>query len=268
MPRISTIWDRTTEVLAGRAGILSVIAALLLFAPAVARAVLAAAVGEESIFVSLWNLIALVLTIWASLSLTAVASDPAVTREGALATGVARLGPGLGVLAVAIVVAIIAFVPGIVLLVLGGLKFLPNGKIDPASATGGAALIGMLYFFVMSLVALWVSARLVPLFAIVVNERCGLGAFRRSFELTRGSTLKLIGVMILYAIVLFVVFAAATSVVGLILRLALGSEAVATVSIGVAVIAGIITAGAAVVQNVFSAQFYVATAGERETAGA
>jgi hypothetical protein len=268
MQRISTIWDRTTEVLASRAGILTVIAGLLLFAPAVAQGVLAATVGAESTVVSLWNLVALVLTIWASLSLTAVASDPAVTREGALATGVARLGPGLGVLVVAILVAIIAFVPGIVLLVLGGLKFLPNGKIDPASATGGAALVGMLYFFILSLVAIWVSARLVPLFAIVVNERRGLGAFRRSFELTRGSTLKLIGVMILYAIVLFVVFAAATTVVGLILRLALGSEAAASISIGVAIVAGIITAGAAVVQNVFSAQFYVATAAEPDMATA
>ncbi|UVO51853.1 hypothetical protein M0208_15535 [Sphingomonas sp. SUN019] len=268
MPRISTIWDRTTEVLAGRAGILTVIAALLLFAPAVAQAVLAAALGEQSVVVSLWNLVALVLTIWASLSLTAVASDPAVTREGALATGVARLGPGLGVLIVAIVVAIIALLPGIVLLIVGGLKFLPNGKIDPASATGGAALIGMLYFLVLSLGALWVSARLVPLFAIVVNERRGLGAFRRSFALTRGSTMKLIGVMILYAIVLFVVFAATTTVVGLILRLALGSEATAAVSIGVAIVAGIVTAGAAVMQNVFSAQFYVATAGDRDMAPA
>lgn len=268
MPRISTIWDRTTEVLAGRAGILTTIAALLLFAPAVAQAVLAATTGAESIVVSLWNIVALVLTIWASLSLTAVASDPAVTREGALATGLARLGAGLGILVIAMVIALLALVPGVLLLVAGGLKFLPTGKIDPASAAGTAALVGMLYFFVLSLVALWVSARLVPLFAIVVNERRGLGAFRRSFELTRGSTLKLIGVMILYAIVLFVVFAAATTVVGLILRLVLGTEAAAAISIGVAVVAGVVTAGAAVVQNVFSAQFYVATAAERDMATA
>lgn len=268
MPRISTIWDRTTEVLTGRAGILTAIAGLLLFAPAIAQAVLAAALGANSMIVSLWSLVALVLTIWASLALTAVASDPAATRDGALATGVARLGPGLGVLVVAILIVIAALLPGAMLLAVGGVKFLRSGGIDPASVTAGAALVGMLYFFALSLVALWVSARLVPLFAIVVNERRGLGAFRRSFDLTRGSALKLIGVMILYAIVLFVVFAAATSVVGLILRLALGSEAVAAVSIGVAIAAGIVTAGAAVLQNAFSAQFYVATAGERDMAPA
>jgi hypothetical protein len=268
MPRISNIWDRTTEVIAGRAGILAAIAGLLLFAPAIAQAVLAAALGPQSVVVSLWSLVALVLTIWASLALTAVASDPAVTRERALTIGISRLGAGFGVLIAAIGIGIVALLPGGMLLAYGGVKFLPTGGINPASITGGVALVGMLYFFVLSLVALWVSARLLPLFAVVVNERRGLGAFRRSFELTRGSTLKLIGVMILYAIVLFVVFAAATSVVGLILRLALGSEAALAVSIGVAIVAGIITAGAGVLQNVFSAQFYVATAGERETAAA
>lgn len=254
--------------MAGRAGILTAIAGLLLFAPAVAQSVLAAALGAQSIVVSLWGLVVFVLTIWGSLALTAVASDPAVTRERALAIGAGRLGAALGVLIATAVAAIVLLLPGILLLVAGGVKMLRNGTVDPASVSNGTAMLGFIWFLIISFVALWLSARLVPLFAVVVNERRGLGALRRSFELTRGSALKLVGVMILYAIVLFVVFAAATSVVGLILRLALGAEAVAAVAIGVAVAAGIITAGAAVVQNVFSAQFYVAAAGERDAGNA
>ncbi|MGJ3627198.1 hypothetical protein AB5I41_10140 [Sphingomonas sp. MMS24-JH45] len=97
-----------------------------------------------------------------------------------------------------------------------------------------------------------------PLFGVVVNERRGLGALGRSFALTRGAALRLIGVLILYGIVLVVVMSAATMVVGVVARLLLGADAAATVAFIVAIVSALVTALGSVVQSVFYAQYYVA----------
>lgn len=262
MISIGTIWERTTDVLAGRAGILATIAFALLFLPGVIQPALAAGFGTAagpSLLGSLLTIVVSVLTVWGTLSLTAVASDPGVTRDRALSIGAARLGSAFGVLLIVVVVAIVAAIPGILLLASANFDWaraqqgLDQSQFDVAKA--GWAL---LYFLGYLLFWLWVSARLVPLLAIVVNERLGLGAIRRTFALTRGSTLKLIGVFLLYAIVLFVSVLAASSIFGLILRLILGSEAQATVTFLTGIPVAAVTALFSVVQSVFSAQFYLA----------
>ena len=262
MTRIGTVWDRTTDVLAGRGNILAGIALVLFVVPSVAQsAVLDLVVSPLTAdhIKGVIGVIVAILTIWGTLSLTAVGSDPAVTRDRGFAIARNRLLAGLGVILVAVVVAMLAALPGIYLLSTAGFDWnravlgLPQPDLDV-----GKAGFALLYFLAYALVGLWISARLVPLFAVVVNERLGLGAFRRSFALTRGSTLKLIGVLILYAIVLFVAMLAASSIVGLVFRLILGGEAQATIVFIVASVTAIVTAIFSVLQCVFSAQFYLA----------
>ena len=118
---------------------------------------------------------------------------------------------------------------------------------DP-SRTGAALAyysvfsLGPILLIVVSVAGLWISATLVPLFAVVVNERRGIGALRRCYVLTRGAALRLIGVLILYGIVVVVVMAAATSVIGVVARLILGGEAAATVALIVALVSTLVTA--------------------------
>ena len=126
--------------------------------------------------------------------------------------------------------------------------------------------LSMLYFLVLCVACVWLGAKLVPLLGVVVNERRGLGALRRSFALTRGSTLKLIGVLILYSIVLLVVLLAATSIVGLAVRLFVGADGAAWVAFAIAAVTAIITAIFSIIQAVFSGQFYLAAREARDHA--
>ena len=262
MIRIGTIWDRTTEVIGGRLDILAAIATLLLFGPNVVQAVLVALAGPSGALATvaaLLGLVVLVLTIWGTLALTAVASDPAVDRARGIAIGRDRLGAGLAVLLVVVVVTIVASLPGVILLVASGFDMeRARQGLDQTDMDFSRAGMAILWFFLLTLVGLWFSARMVPLFAVVVNERRGLGAFARAFALTRGSTIRLIGVMILYAIVILVVLAATTTVFGLIFRLILGPESPGGVRLVTSIVSAVVTAAFAILQNAFSAQFYLA----------
>ncbi len=112
-------------------------------------------------------------------------------------------------------------------------------------------------------VALWLTARLVPLFPVIVNERLGVAALRRAFALSRGTAGRMIGVIILFGIVLLVVVMAVTLVVGSIAALLLGREAEGAIAFVVALASGAVTAAATVVQTVFYARFYAAALAAR-----
>ena len=260
--RIGTVWDRTVDVLQGRAGILFGLALAFIFLPAVLGNAITlfggAGVAARGL-AGLVNIVVSVLLLAGLLAVTAVASDPAVDRAQASATGFRRLGPTIGIILLLAVAAMLAILPIAWLTFASGATFnQATGRIDVSRASsGGIALAGLLSVLLF-VVGLWLSARLVPLFAVIVNERLGLRALPRSFALTRGATLRLIGVLILYGIVLVVVMTAATSVVGVVARLLLGGDALAGVAFAVATVSAAVTALASVVQTVFYTSFYSA----------
>ena len=100
--------------------------------------------------------------------------------------------------------------------------------------------------------------RLVPLYAVVLHERRGVGAIARSWRLTRRHSWRLIGVVLLFLIVLLVASTAAQSVVGLIARLALGAEARGTVAFIAALAGQAVSTALTLAAIVFSAQLYLA----------
>ncbi len=260
--RMGEVWDRTVDVLRGRAGILAGIALLTLILPGVVGGALGTIVpvAQPSLLVSLVRLVVLVSLILGMLAITAVASDPAVDRALALRIATRRLLPALGLLVLLVIVAVLLFIPAGALLALAGATISPAGSVDMTRAAPGYAALAGLSVLAAAVLGLWFSARIVPLFAIVVNERRGVRALRRSLALTRGATLKLIGVLILYFLVVTVAMLAATSVVGVAAGLAL-DEGPARFVGGLA--GTLVSAGATVVQSVFYARFYVAAV-ERE----
>jgi hypothetical protein len=261
MVSVGTVWDRTMDVIAGRFAILASIALMVLFVPTVLQALVDANTSGSttSIIGGLVSIAVAVATAIGALAITAVATDPSVDRGSALAIGGARVGPLLGILIVLVLVLFMAALPGVLLLVSSGFDpvraraNLPQEGVNLASA-GFASL----YFMALLIALFWVTARLVPLLAVIVNERLGLGAIRRSFALTRGSTMKLIGVLILYSIVMLVTLLAVTSIIGVVVRLVVGSEGAATVTFMVALATAAVTAVFSVLQSVFSGQFYLA----------
>lgn len=266
MVRIGDVWDRTVDVLRGRTAILIGIALLTLVLPGIVAGALGTVVPLQDPFivaVPLVRLAMLVLLVLGVLAMTAVASDPAVDRAQGLRIAAQRLLAALGVLIALVLAALALFIPAGVLFRLSGATLSGAGTLDMSHAASGYAAGAGLLVLLAALLGLWLSARIVPLFGIVVNERRGFGALRRSLALTKGSTLKLIGVLILYFILTTVAMLAATMVSGVVARLALGGDATAGVAFVVAVVRTLISAGATTVQSVFYARFYVAAI-ERE----
>lgn len=270
MISMGTIWDRTTAVIAGRFGILAMIALLTLFVPPLVQAAVDMVSGTSSAMNMVGALVAILVALAATagaLALTAVATDPSVDQRRAFAIASARIGPMLGIIIVLIVAAFVAMLPGVILIGMAGFDI---QRAQAGLSQDGLDVtrlgLGILYLVLLSIAVLWLGAKLVPLVGVVVNERRGLGAIRRSFALTRGSTLKLVGVLILYSIVFVVALMAATSIVGLIVRLAAGAEGAAAVTFAVALVTAAVTAVFSILQSVFSGQFYLAAREVRDAA--
>ena len=105
---------------------------------------------------------------------------------------------------------------------------------------------------------LFVGARLLPLYAVVLEERLAVAAIARCWRLTRRHTWRLVGTVLLFVVVLMIATWAAQSVSGLIFRLILGGNAQATVALLAAAVAQAVSAALTLVAIVFSAQLYVA----------
>lgn len=262
MIRIGTVWERTTEVIAGRASLLAWLAGLFLFAPGVLQAIMRLlAIGNPSssmkLLAAIVGLAVVVFALWGTLAMIAMASDPSVDRREAIAQARGRLPAALGVMLVILVVTLVVVVLPLSFMVAGSIDMARLEQGAPALDAATAAKAGWL-LIVMSIVALLVGARLLPLFAVVLLERRGLGAFARSFALTRGSTIRLIGLMLLYAVVALVLIWATTFVLGVTGRILFGQTGQAWTVLLVSIATGILTAGLSVLQSVFSAQFYLA----------
>lgn len=267
MVRMGAVWDSTAQVFAGRGAAITRVAMATLLLPSVLQAALALARGQSaaSLLDSLIGLAVAVVTLLGSLAIVALASDPAIDERGGYRIAGETL---LGAIAANLILGLalcLLVVPGILLLARAGFDFQaamvegPQPKLD-----AGAALWAVLYLLIWSVFVLWAIVRLAPLHAAIVNERRGASAIGRAFGLTRGLALRLFGVVLLFLIVLAVVWSAATSVVGLVSRLALGPDQTAATGFVVALVDAAVTAGATALSAVFCARLYAAIRAERD----
>ena len=265
MVKMGTVWDRTVEVLNGRTGMIAPIALLGILVPSVIRdGFVAFSTPGTAMFAlvgGVLTIVALVAMIWAQLAIVAIATDPAIDAPTARRQAGARVWPALGITVILMIVALLFVVPPIVVLQQSGFDFIAaaNGtsvQMTPPSA-GAAGFVG-LYGIAYMIAVIWIGARLVLLNPVIRNERLGLGAIRRSVRLTKGLTWRIIGVMILFVIVTLVSTWAAQAVTGIIFRLALGADGIATATFLSGVAATIVTTAFTALAAVFTAQLYVA----------
>ena len=267
MVRIGSVWDSTTDVLSGRAGPLAGIAALAFFLPAAAQAGATAWGGPTptpgvAALVALLMLVGLIASLWGSLTIIGIASDPATTRSQAAAQASARLPAALLLMLVVIAIGIALALPPIVALAASNFDFqaamAQAGTATQPKLPVGASLFLFFYGIALFVAAVWAYARLFAMLAVVFHERRGIGAIGRSWRLTRGMTWRLIGVAILFVIVFAVASWAAQSVVFVIFRLILGAALISVATLIGALAAAIVGAVFSTVVAVFGARLYAA----------
>lgn len=266
--KMGSVWDRTTEVLNGRSGMIATLTAIGLVLPSIVRdAYVSVATPGTISFAGIGmalSLAAVLAMIWAQLAIIAVATHPATTREDAGRQARVRLAPAFGLTLLVGLVAVVAMLPPIVALSLSGFDFAGAARGAGMATTvpsAGTALFVTIYCLVLGVLAIWAAARLILLNPVILNERRGIGAIRRSIALTRGRTWRIIGVVILFAIVLTVSTLAAQAVTGLIFRLVLGASAKGLATFLAGVVGTLVSSAFTAIAAVFTAQFYVATAG-------
>ncbi|MEK9211760.1 hypothetical protein [Sphingomonas sp. 2378] len=271
--RIGSVWDSTQQVLAGRAAMLIPFAAIGFVLPSLLQLLVlpqggASSAGNVSGSGLVVTIMSLVLGVWAQLGIMALATHPATTSAEASRVGFRRFFPVLGLaLAIGFVVALLVLV-FIIGMVVFGFDFTAAMAVngDPSRMPpmpGGAVIFAMIYFLVALPLTLWLVARLMLTYAVVLNERRGLGAFRRSIALTRGMTWRLIGMTLLFLIVLSVSVFAVQGVTGAVFRLILGPDMLWLVLALTTLASAVVSAAFMTLAYVFVARLYVATAGEQ-----
>lgn len=261
MVTMSNVWDRAMDVVRGRAGQMAGVAALTLFLPRLVQGAVPvfAAPGSTAfaLGVGLLAIVAAVVAIWGQLALLATASDPSATQGDAYARATARFPAALAVTVVAVLVVIALFIPFGVAIGLSGADisgFSASGQMPDIG--GGTIAFLLIYSLLLLIVGVAVAARLFLLNAVVLNERRGLGAFARSWQLTTGLTWRLVGVLLLYGIVVGVATSAARFLTGAVFGLALGRTA--TTAFFAAAASSAVATVFSVIAAAFVAQLYVA----------
>lgn len=274
MVKMGDVWDRTVEFLGDNLPEILPIALFAIFLPTSISGSLeglqATAGRGPAIALGVLSVGLAIIQLWGQLAIAALAIDGGIGRHaGRVAT--ARLLPAIGVYLILFVALFLLFVPAVAILVAGGVDLTALGAGDSAlqQAAPGTIGIAATYMIAMAVVALFVAARLIVLTPVIVAERRGVGAFGSSFALTRGLTWKIVGVLILFAIVAIVAILAAQTVFGSILGLIAGGDGPVTVaSVITAVVVAAVTTAFTVLASAFTAKLYVAVVRVRDAVAA
>lgn len=274
---ISAVWDRATEFLGDNIALLMPIAVPFVYLPQLVQGIIQplSAVPSLATIAQLVGFAMVLVGLWGQLQLLALAIDPARGAADARGLATSRVAVVIGISALLVVALMLLAAPIGIALGIAGFDFQAVMQAStagtpvppPANMTPGIALFLLGYSLALLIVLIWASARLLMVNAAILAERAGFGAIARSFSLTRGNSLALIGVLLLYSVVSFVATLAAQSVFGAVLRLIIGGDGPITVAsvITAAVVAGVATAFA-LLFNAFTGKYYVA-ARAQEAAG-
>ncbi|MCR5871540.1 hypothetical protein LRS12_12930 [Sphingomonas sp. J344] len=273
MVSMGSVWDRTAEFLSDNLGNLLPIALLAIFVPTTISANLSSlqptAPSTTAMWLGLGVFLLALVSFWGQLAVTALAIDPSLGRD---ATRVAtRRFPAALLLAIVMLVAgLLLVIPlGVMLAVAGvDLSGIDSGTMPtiPESVTLWASLYGL----VIIVLAVWVFARLAVVVPAIVGDRLAIGAIARSWSLTRGVALKVVGVLILYAIVSIVANLAATTAFGAVMYLVAGrgEDGLSLASVLTTIVGGTVSTGFTVLGTAFLAKLYIALLARKEAAAA
>jgi len=272
MAKMGTVWDRTAEFLSDNLGAVLPVALLAFFVPAsIEGSFQAAKAGAGTALALSLYLVQIafgILSIWGSLTISAMALDMADVR-GAGRIGRDRLLPALAVSVLIFAAMFVLALPVPLALQLGGYDVMEiargnNVSLSPQIA-GGIAL----YMLVALCLILWIGARLFVTNPVIVREKRMFSSLRQSWKLTRGMTWRIIGVILLFALISWVSILAANMVFGSIFTLVAGGPAdgISLAGVLTSVVVAAVQTGFTVLVPAFTAKLYLvltAEAGLRE----
>ncbi|MES1974822.1 MAG: hypothetical protein V4472_20390 [Pseudomonadota bacterium] len=268
MISMGTVWDRTTEFLSDNIAAVLPIALLAIFLPSAisqSLAPLSKGAGSGAVLIQIVSLGLSIVSLWGQLSISALALDPIAGRSAATAHAARRLPAVIGLSIIILVGVMLLLLPFVVVLVSAGYDFqtaMNGGNAEvPAGVGGFLGIYSLLFLCIM----LWLGSRLALISPIVLMEGRWLGAFARSFKLTRRIMWKMIGVIILYAIIWFVSFLAAKLVFGAVFAMIAGGEGpVTTGSVLASILVSFVLVLFSVFASAFIAKLYLAVRDARE----
>lgn len=261
MVKMGAVWDRTAEFLTDNLHAVLPIALLAFFVPASidgAMSNLTTNASQELALVLgvLWVAFG-VLSLWGWLVITAMALD---ANRAAHAGAVARRK-----LAPALIITLALFIASMLLLAPVALSishwFTGGSTIEISTAAA-------LYLVAVCILLLWLGARLLLWLPALVAGESLLAAVPRSWALTRGATLAILGVMLLWFVVMVVAVLATHTVFGSVFELISGppTSGVGLSSVLTSVMVAAVRTGFTVLAPAFAAKLYLALAARRETA--
>jgi hypothetical protein len=276
MAKIGTVWDRTAEFLSDNLAAVLPVALLAFFVPASIQGSFEAAKNGASSGLTIALLCVQIafgiLSLWGSLTIIAMALDGQDGRSAG-AIGRDRLLPGLVVSIVEFAVVLALTVPIPLILMAGGLDMMAlagGGSLAMAAAAASAPAVQAalwtvaLYGLALCVLLLWLSARLIVAMPVVVRQKRMLSALAESWKLTRGTTWRIVGVMLLFALVSWVSLLAAKLVFGTIFALVAGgpAEGITLASVLTSIVVAAVQTGFTVLVPAFTAKLYLALTAE------
>lgn len=262
MVKMGTVWDRTAEFLSDNVAAVVPIALLTFFVPASIEGNFEAAMigaGEGlKIVLYVLQLLFAVVSLWGSLAITAMALDLASERTAAnIATR--RLIPALIVSIVMIAVASVLVLPVPGALAAGGYDMTAMARGEDVDMSMRMAGFILVYLLALAVFLFWLLARLIVATPVVVRENRMLSALGQSWSLTRGAALRIIGVILLFAIVSWVAQLAAKTVFGSVFTLvAGGGDGVTLASVMTSIVVAAVQSAFMVIPPAFTAKLYLA----------
>ena len=274
---MSTVWDRTTEFVGDNLAPLTPIVLLGMFVPIALIGNLMPLVGAIGLTgSSVAGILVVILSLasnWGAVAVTALAIDPAAGRSGAVRTANRRFLPVVAVNAIALVAVFALLLPAMIGFAMSGIpmaQMTGQTTVQPSLETVSApiVLLASLYSLVLLPVLLWIVARLSVINPTLINEHRGLGVFARAFRLTRGSALKIMGVILLYLIVSQIAGLAARMVAGAVFGILIGGVGLMSLSaILTACVVAIVSTLFSVLAFAFLAKLYLALRDAKDASG-
>lgn len=263
MVKMGDVWDRTAEFLSDNIAAILPVALLAFFVPASISGNFAAAregagLGLEAGLL-LAQLALAILSVWGTIAITVMALDDAGS-EGVGRTALRRLPAALVLAVTGFVVAIVALLP--IPLVLGAngvdMTALAEGR-DAAMGSGPATFVA-LYVLALAAIGIWLMARLIVVNPVLVREGRWLSAYTQSWKLTRGVTWRIIGVILLFALVAWVSWLAAQTVFGSVFALVAGEmdDGVSLAGVLTSIVVAAVQTAFMVLGAAFVAKLYLA----------
>ncbi len=266
---MGTVWDRATEFLGDNIGTVTPIALAAIFVPASINDAIAP-LGTDNPALQPWisaaALILAIISIFGQLAIMALAVNAGRTGGDAVRAALGKLPLALVITVLLLAVLMLALIPLVVIVAASGIDmsgFMNNDQAAIAAAMAqlpaGLVWASLGYMLAWAVATIWISARLTLAYPALVGDNIGLGAIGRSWRLTRGLALKIVGVLLLYVIVSSVAALAAKAAFGGVLGLIAGGTSPGSVaSVLTSVAVGTVGTAFEVLQAAFVGKLFLA----------